>query len=110
MPSERQQSANRRNAASSTGPRSRAGKVRSSQNARSHGLSLPSQVHASWSDKVEALAQLLAGMDLSDTIRVETARVAAGAHFDAVRARHARAALIEKFLVAPEAEDVPMPA
>ena len=39
MTSERQQVANRANAAKSTGPRTKAGKAKASQNARWHGLS-----------------------------------------------------------------------
>lgn len=39
MASEKQLAANRRNAQSSTGPRTRSGKARSSQNALKHGLS-----------------------------------------------------------------------
>ena len=41
MATDRQTAANRQNAAKSTGPRSRAGKQRSAQNARCHGLTLP---------------------------------------------------------------------
>ena len=41
MATERQRSANERNAAKSTGPRSRGGKKRSAQNARTHGLTGP---------------------------------------------------------------------
>src|SRR5829696_7666710 len=41
MISQRKRTANRRNARSSTGPRSAAGKAKASQNALKHGLAIP---------------------------------------------------------------------
>jgi hypothetical protein len=61
MTSARQSEANRRNAARSTGPRSRAGKCRSSLNALRHGLC----IDFSFTDRQEItrLARELAGED-----------------------------------------------
>jgi hypothetical protein len=56
MASERQRAANQANAGKSTGPKSRAGKARASQNAYRHGLAARTPVDASWIKKVEILA------------------------------------------------------
>ena len=73
MTSERARRANQRNAQASTGPRSLAGKSRSGQNARKHGLSVvdPSpQLEV----KVECLAELIAGEHVRDVAIFEAAR------------------------------------
>jgi hypothetical protein len=56
MTSERQRAANRANAGRSTGPKSRGGKMRASQNAYRHGLAAHTPADASWIKKVEILA------------------------------------------------------
>jgi hypothetical protein len=53
--SERQIAANRTNSRKSTGPKSRAGKARATQNAYRHGLAAPASVDANWFEKVEKL-------------------------------------------------------
>jgi HAMP domain-containing protein len=87
--SARQRDANRRNARSSTGPRTSAGKARAAQNARRHGLSLPTRYDPSRRDEVEALARAIAGADV-DAECLELAHRIAEAQIDIIRARSAR--------------------
>lgn len=61
MTTPRQTAANRRNAARSTGPKSAAGKARSSQNALRHGLSARLGAGADPDPRVEGLAREIAG-------------------------------------------------
>jgi hypothetical protein len=98
MTSPRQCTANRLNARASTGPKSADGKVRASQNARRHGLNVPVTSDPNWIGQVEALAQGLVGPAAGDPTRLAIARAAAGAHFDAVRARHTRARHLDQVL------------
>jgi len=58
MASEKQIAANRANAKKSTGPRTPAGRAKSSRNAYRHGLSVPMQPEP---QAVEALAKAIAG-------------------------------------------------
>ena len=86
MASERQLTANRRNAQKSTGPKSRAGKRRASQNAYRHGLSAGNLLDADWITKIEALAKKI--VDLSGgQIDLEQARSVAHAQLEVLRAR-----------------------
>jgi hypothetical protein len=85
----RQRDANRRNARSSTGPRTSAGKARAAQNARRHGLSLPARYDPSRFGEIEALARAIAGAG-ADAERLELARRIAEAQIDIIRARSAR--------------------
>jgi hypothetical protein len=87
--SARRREANRRNARSSTGPRTSAGKARAAQNARRHGLSLPARYDPSRWDEIEALARAIVGAD-ADAERLELARRIAEAQIDIIRARSAR--------------------
>jgi len=87
--SARQRDANRRNARSSTGPRTSAGKARAAQNARRHGLSVPARYDPSRWDEIEALARAIVGAD-ADPERLELARRIAEAQIDIIRARSAR--------------------
>lgn len=85
MASERQILANRRNAQKSTGPTTALGKKRSSQNAYTHGLSLP--VRNTGSQKqIEELLHLFAG-DASDARFFGLAEIAADAQADLERVR-----------------------
>ncbi len=94
MASERQIAANRRNARTSTGPRSPSGKKRASQNALRHGLTRPMS-SAAFDREVEALARQLAG-DTEDKVTVELARAAAEAELELARVRRVKIALIER--------------
>ena len=95
MASERQIAANRRNAAKSTGPRSRAGKMRARHNAYQHGLATSPISSAAVAKQVEKLARKIAGKT-KDAIVLEHARDIAQATFDLARARRVRVALIER--------------
>jgi hypothetical protein len=95
MASERQIAANRRNAASGSGPRSAGGKKRSSRNAYRHGLasSIP---RANCARTLDQLARKI----LRDTgcaeraIALSHAYTAAEASFDLARVRQIKVALI----------------
>jgi hypothetical protein len=95
MASEKQIAANRRNATKSTGPRSRAGRQRSSRNAYRYGLSLnvfsSPEVHS----HLEECARKIAGDD-ADPFTLERARAIAEAELDIARVRHTRAGLIQR--------------
>jgi multidrug efflux pump subunit AcrA (membrane-fusion protein) len=94
MASARQISANRQNAAKSTGPRSAAGKQRSRHNAVRHGLfSVATRVSAL--EEIEAMARALAG-EGADELALVNARLAAEADIELNRARRARLALVER--------------
>lgn len=94
MPSERQIEANRRNARSSTGPRSDSGKKRASQNAFRHGLTQRIS-GAAFDHAVETLARQIAG-DTENKITIELARDAAEAELELARVRQVKVALIER--------------
>jgi hypothetical protein len=89
----RRLAANRANARASTGPKSLAGKARSAQNARRHGLSVPALPEPAWPSDIEALAREIAGADGSASRRALARRIAA-AQIDLVRARCARRDLL----------------
>jgi len=84
MSSAAQRRANRANAARSTGPRTRAGKARVAQNARSHGLNLPVLADATLAPEVAALAAAIAGDGASPASRIAAGRIAE-AQIDLVR-------------------------
>jgi hypothetical protein len=94
MASQRQIAANRRNARGSTGPRSPAGKKRTSQNAYRHGLTTRLS-SAAFAREVETLARHIAG-DRADQIALELAHDAAAAELELARVRRVRTALIER--------------
>jgi hypothetical protein len=73
--SQRKIDANRRNARLSTGPRSRAGKARSSRNAMRHGLA-GATVNRAIPAELHELAALLAGKDSGGQRMLEACRVA----------------------------------
>lgn len=101
MTSERASRANRRNAQASTGPRTPAGKARSGQNARKHGLSrLDPNPDAE--TEIERLAELIAGGHGGDATVRESARAVAEAQFQLQRVLACRTALLRNGLFAPE--------
>jgi hypothetical protein len=92
MTTERQIVANRQNAKKSTGPRSAAGKVRSSRNAYRHGLSVPSGNIEPFAQDVLELARALSpSLD-----HASAAYNAAEAQIDLLRAQNAVATRINK--------------
>lgn len=93
MASKRQIDANRGNASRSTGPKTKAGKQRSSRNALRHGLT--SQLAAPGSAELEALARLLIDGD-ADPNCVELARNAARAHLNLVRIREVKSDMLAR--------------
>lgn len=110
MTSEPAKLANRRNAQASTGPRTRAGKDRSRQNARKHGLTA-TDPNPGTSAEIERLAELIAGHHHSDAAVLEAARDVADAQFQLQRVRTFKTTLQRKTPPAPgwkaEVEAVP---
>ncbi len=103
MASERQIAANRRNARKSTGPRSSAGKRRTSRNFYRHGLTARLTLSTKRTKRVERLARKIAG-DTTDVVVLELARTAAEAEFDLARIRQVKVAVIDRLLVFGEVE------
>ena len=66
MATAKQTAANRANAQRSTGPKTVAGKMKSSRNAYRHGLSYSLQFDPSMSARAEAMASVLAGNEAGD--------------------------------------------
>lgn len=97
MASERRIAANRRNAQKSTGPKTALGKKRSSQNAYTHGLSLPVR-NAGSQKQIEELSQLFAG-DASDPGFLGLAETAADAQADLERVRQVKTAMLERAMM-----------
>lgn len=95
--------ANRVNARASTGPKTRAGKARVSQNARRHGLNLSVLADPTLSEEVESLAAEIAGRGANNEIKGIARRIAE-AQVDLVRIRQARHELISRKLNDPNYE------
>jgi hypothetical protein len=89
MATERQIAANRRNARKSTGPRTAAGKARSSRNARRHGLRTPVAADPSAARDIQRLASVITGGSGEPIIRAWAER-AAEAVVDLARIRATR--------------------
>jgi hypothetical protein len=92
--SERQRTANRANALRSTGPRTAAGKVAASGNARRHGLAAKRKMEKALTEQIEGLAHALAG-DGAGPARLFHARIAAEATLELCAIRKLGAHLIE---------------
>jgi hypothetical protein len=97
MATQRQITANRRNARKSTGPRSGAGKSRASRNSYRHGLSVGGAASAELPKRVDVLADKIAGNGADATV-LELSRAAAQAEFDLAQIRRVRVALINRML------------
>jgi hypothetical protein len=97
MASERQITANRRNAAKSTGPRSRGGKQRAGRNAYRHGLSVPMAMDVALAGRLGASALKIV-CDAIDPGRntFALARAVAYAELDLARVRQAKLMVIER--------------
>lgn len=95
MASERQLQANRRNSARSTGPRSRAGKGRSSKNSLRHGLSIDLRIRV---EEIELLAREFAD-DHSDERILKDIQKLAQATSDLERVTRYKLSLVERVLL-----------
>jgi hypothetical protein len=96
MASEKQIAANRANAKRSTGPKTLAGKLKSSRNAYRHGLSIPSSLnHAPALQKLETLILALVD-DQSSPKQAQAANQIAKAHLELLRVRSKRAEFLAK--------------
>ena len=96
MASEKQIAANRANAKKSTGPKTAAGRSKSSRNALRHGLSAPLRLDPVTSVKAAAIAQALVDSGASEE-QLASAAEFAGAHLELLRIcalRHELAASI----------------
>ena len=93
MPSEKQLAANQRNALKSTGPRSRAGKMRASKNSLRHGLAA-GQVPSHVRDQVERIARDLLQND--DGLAAADAREIAKSEVILRAVRKAKTALLDQ--------------
>jgi len=102
MSSSRQIAANKANAQRSTGPKSVEGKARSRLNAIKHGLSIPASAIPTLGLDIAHLAGMLAGADETDPVIREAAARVAEASIDVLRARHARADLLDRMARDPD--------
>jgi hypothetical protein len=91
MATERQIAANRANAKRSSGPRTAAGKFKSSRNSFRHGLSLPRDPAAS--ETLETVTRTLAGDGASDEQRASAAEFSQ-AQLELLQIRKVRAELM----------------
>ena|SRR6516165_5047782 len=76
MTSSRQQTANRNNARSSTGPKTAAGRVRAKLNARRHGLAARNRLAGALGNEVQALTLQIAGSNPSPAALTAARRIA----------------------------------
>jgi hypothetical protein len=97
MTSDRQFAANRRNAHRSTGPRSDAGRKRSSLNSFRHGLAAAGTVNAERIKHIERLARNIAGAN-TDIVTLECARAIAQAEFELAQIRRMKVALVSRVM------------
>ena len=95
MATERQIAANRRNARRSTGPRSAAGRKRSSRNSLRHGLAAGVATTAERLNHIERLARKIAGAS-ADVVTLGNARTLAEAAFEIAQIRRVKVALISR--------------
>jgi hypothetical protein len=104
MPTDRQIAANRRNARRSTGPRSAAGRKRSSRNSLRHGLAAGMTAIAERIKHIERLARKIAGAGADVVVMLGNARTVAQAAFELAQIRRTKIALISRVMVFGELE------
>jgi hypothetical protein len=97
MSTPRQIDANRANARESTGPRTGAGKSRTSRNARRHGLSIPVEADPALSTELDELVQRLVGNHVDADV-VAQAQAFAEATIDLARIKRARVEATRRIL------------
>ena len=100
MTSDRKLSANRRNGAKSTGPKSVAGKRRSQRNALSHGLAIPANTVPALNDDICALARIIALANGKDDVTVSSL-IAAEAQVDILRIGKVRSSIYDRLSRSP---------
>jgi hypothetical protein len=93
MATEKQIAANRANAKKSTGPKTAAGRLKSSRNAFRHGLSLPLWLDVETSAKADAIARTLT-RNQTDEQQLAAATEVAQAQLELLRIRKVRAELM----------------
>jgi hypothetical protein len=94
MATDRQIAANRRNGALSRGPKTAAGKARSSRNALKHGLAIPITLDRATARKIRRAARQMAPLAVGDSIL--NAQIAAEATFELARVRAAFEAVVAR--------------
>jgi hypothetical protein len=100
MATDRQIAANRRNGSLGRGPKTSAGKARSSRNAFKHGLSIPVNRDKSLRRQIAVLARILAQSEAGNVLGQPQA--AAEAEFELVRARAVMEAVLTRAGVTAE--------
>ena len=94
MATDRQIAANRRNGSLGRGPKTSAGKARSSRNALKHGLSIPVKRDKTLRRQIAVLARILAQSEAGNVFG--QARAAAEAELELVRARAVMEAVLTR--------------
>jgi hypothetical protein len=94
MATDRQIAANRRNGSLGRGPKTSAGKARSSRNALKHGLSIPVSRDKTLRRQIAVLARILAQSEAGNVFG--QARAAAEAELELVRARAVMEAVLTR--------------
>jgi hypothetical protein len=97
MATDRQIAANRRNGALSRGPKTAAGKARSSRNALKHGLAVPIMRDRATARKIQQTARQMAPSAVGDSIR--NAQIAAEATFELARVRAVFEAVVARMSI-----------
>jgi hypothetical protein len=93
MATEKQIAANRANAKRSTGPKTAAGKLKSSRNAVRHGLSCPLPLDSARSEQADAISRILAGEGADDE-QLRSMTEVAHAQLELLRIRKIRSELM----------------